>query len=132
MENDQNKKYYKILQDAIDQNLIALPSELSKVFVPFRAYRAINMKAIRPLERSDFNSQAERASNILPVDKTDWGNYSCSCFTDISKLYLAMKLPRKGKRVAVGMICCEFGSVFASDSTSHIHWFLCQGKILTC
>ena len=123
------RKYDQVLQQAIDQNVIVFPEHVETHFEPVQVYRAVSMQKnqpVRPLNRSDFNSQVEnvRIGKPIPCDERNWVNYSCSCFVDLQELSLAMKLPRKSKRIAIGRIDEQYGSCLKDIETTHIHWFL--------
>lgn len=124
------EEYYKKFPDKFKKVLlekkVIFPDSLEKDYEPFAAYRGIRLiPHIKDrVEKEDFRSQIERASDFPGIDYEDIENYSCSCFIDIDELLLAFRLPRKNKGIARGNIRKEYGPICREEESSHINWFL--------
>lgn len=133
MNEDFYMKFPSVLRDALLSGKISLPDNLEVEFNSFTAYRGIfrndNIPFI-PLERKDFDSQAEKALRTGNARKNrrravdDIGLYSCSVYTDISDIQVALKIPQYDRCIAKGTVSGKNGCIRRSFDTSHVDWWL--------
>lgn len=120
--NTVSAKFPPVLCNALQEGRVVFPELIRYLYSPVQVYRGvvINLKKTT-LEESDFYSQIER--KLPGYSENDIENYSCSVFHNKKSLELAFKLPRKGKKIASGMLMPEYGPCIFEAGNSHIHWF---------
>lgn len=123
-------KFCPAIRTALMNNHIIL-DDIDLDFEDIRpAFRAIkrNLNDNSPLQRSDFDSQFEKANPNKKLEYShDKEKYSCSCFLTREALYWGfppLRLKPDRNRCAVGTIKKQNGAIIVQPEEKHVHWFL--------
>lgn len=128
------KRYRQILQEALDKGIVSLPTVLDYDFEDIKdVYRAVKINDEKTeIDNSDFIPQAEidLIRSRSDFDESNIENYGTSFFLDEEVLDIAVKLPRRNKKKAKGVIISEDGPTTKPDFKSHFMCFLYEDTIL--
>ncbi len=114
--------FRKVLRDALNKKITALPRDVKYKFSQREVYRAVRISNNKnAINDSDFLSQIEKGMHSVDISNIE--NYSCSFFSCVDALKDAMHFPKKNKKIAKGKIDDSCGACLCNDYTKHIHLF---------
>ncbi|QHI73815.1 hypothetical protein [Aminipila terrae] len=121
------------MQNALDQKQVHFPANMEYDYDIIEVYRKVR-KSEEPISQNDFYSQAECfLINGVKHPKLDLQNiefYSCSFFKNMSVLKRVMKLPPHDKRIIIGELNKEAGSVVNEEDDDHVQCWLYKNSTL--
>ncbi|MBE5845153.1 MAG: hypothetical protein E7302_13435 [Butyrivibrio sp.] len=128
-------RFRETLQKALEEGLVCLPENVEADYEPVEdAYRMIKLNTEKTvITEDDFRTQAEipAIAQRSDFDKSDIGNYGCSFFNDENIMKLVLKLPRKNKGIAKGIIYSKYGMLQRGQGNSHFMCFIYEGVTLS-
>lgn len=128
-------KFPSVLREALLSSDVAFDDMPQISFASFKAYRGIFRKKDKPfipLERSDFDSQAEKSVRISDNERRrnrrrmsdGIGFYSCSVYKELDEISAALRFPQDDRRIAQVQVAEQDGCIRCSHETSHVDWWL--------
>ena len=130
MNTDFYSNFSTTLRIALQAGIVSFDGiDFEENFEPIIAFRGVFRNpgdSIGEITREDFCSQEEKGRKWRPIlGKNRLFNFSCSMFTDVEELKLALKFPGCGDRhIISGKITKEAGGITREKQSSHIHWWL--------
>ena len=127
------EKFAFVLRDALKKKQVVLSRKIKYEYEPLWAIRAVEReeKDYRELSEADFYSQEEkdyyggkkRPRGVSYAFSGDIGKYSCSFFKTKWSIANALRLPQKGRKLAIGILINSYGGILHKESKPHIHLF---------
>lgn len=135
MDKEFYMKFPSVFREALVSKIVSFDEDPETSFETFKAYRGIfrkNNKPFVPLDKTDFESQAEKSLRLNNNEQRNnrreindkLGFYSCSVFTDINDISAALKFPQNDRCIVEGPVSDENGCIRHASDNSHVDWWL--------